>query len=281
MFSRNVVVKTLFIAVLTSPPGVAVGEDATGVEGRVVDKIERAPIRNAYVLVHRNGHTDKSVRSNGSGRYLIELTPNIYDIFISAEGFAPTCRKILVPKSGKMVFDAVLDFSDVGMQEGSSAGQAVPGTVRGIAGDVPGGLPPGGTDAIGGIVSSEPRSPHVASPTHIRVAQSVMRSFLITKVNPSYPPEAERQHVDGTVVLRINIDKNGNISTVEPVTGHPLLVPAAIDAVKLWKYKPYLLHQTPVEVETTVLIKFVISGGNVYSVVAFAMTNHVVGDRYR
>jgi TonB family protein len=140
---------------------------------------------------------------------------------------------------------------------------------RGIVGDVPGGLPPNGTSAIGGILSSEPRLPRVASPTHIRVAQGVMRSFLITKVNPRYPPEAERQHVDGTVLLRIDIDKNGNVSTVEPVTGHPLLIPPAIDAVKQWKYKPYVLNQTPVGVETTVLIKFVISSGNAYSVIAF------------
>ena len=116
---------------------------------------------------------------------------------------------------------------------------------QGIVGDVPGGLPPDGTSAIGGILSSEPRLPGVASPTHIRVAQGVMRSFLITKVDPSYPPEAERQRVDGTVVLRVNIDKNGNVSKVEPVTGHPLLIPAAVDAVRQWKYKPYLLNQTP------------------------------------
>jgi TonB family protein len=233
MFSRNVVLNTLFIAVFVTLPGVdLVGEDATGVEGKVVDKAEHVPIRNAYVLAHRNGGTDKSVRTDGSGRYLIQLSSNIYDVFISADGFAPTCRKIAIPKSGLMVFDAVLNVSDVGMQE-----------ARGIVGDVPGGLPPDGTSAIGGILSSEPRLPGVASPTHIRVAQGVMRSFLVTKVDPSYPPEAERQHVDGTVVLRINIDKNGNVSKLEPVTGHPLLIPAAIDAVKQWKYKPYLLNQ--------------------------------------
>jgi TonB family protein len=147
-------------------------------------------------------------------------------------------------------------------------------TVRGIVGDIPGGLPPDGASPTTGLLlSSEPRSPRVASPTHIRVTPGVMRSFLITKVNPSYPLGAERQHVDGTVLLRINIDKNGNVATVEPVTGHPLLIPAAIDAVKQWKYKPYLLNQTTVEVETTVLIKFVISNGNAYSVIAFASPN--------
>ena len=90
-------------------------------------------------------------------------------------------------------------------------------------------------------------------------------------MNPSYPREAERQHVDGSVLLHINIDKDGNVSNIEPVSGHPLLVPTAIDAVKQWKYKPYLLNQTPVEVDTTVVIKFVISDGNVHSVIAYAM----------
>jgi TonB family protein len=97
-----------------------------------------------------------------------------------------------------------------------------------------------------------------------------MRSFLVTKVNPNYPPEAQRQHVDGMVLLHIDIDENGNVSKVEPVSGHPLVIPAAIDAIKQWKYKPYLLNQKPVEVETTVLIKFVISGGNAYTIIAFA-----------
>jgi hypothetical protein len=86
-----------------------------------------------------------------------------------------------------------------------------PDIAQGIVGDVPGGLPPEGTSAIDGILSSKPQLPRVATPTHIRVAQGVMQSFLITKVNPSYPPAAERQHVDGTVLLRVNIDKNGNV----------------------------------------------------------------------
>jgi TonB family protein len=162
---------------------------------------------------------------------------------------------------------------DVQLEPVRPLDESAPGTAQGIVGDVPGGLSPDGPSPTTGLLSSELRLPRVASPTHIRVAQGVMRSFLITKVNPSYPPEAERQRVDGTVLLRINIDKNGNVSTVEPVTEHPLLIPAAIDAVKQWKYKPYLLNQTTVEVETTVLIKFVISNGNAYSVIAFASPN--------
>jgi Gram-negative bacterial TonB protein C-terminal len=137
------------------------------------------------------------------------------------------------------------------------------GTPQGIVGDIPGGLPPDGTNVSGGILSSEPQSLGVASSNHVRVSQGVMRGLLITKVNPNYPPEAERQHVDGAVLLHIHIDKSWNVSKVDPVSGHPLLIPAALEAVKQWKYRPYLLNQKPVEVETTVLIKFIISGGNV------------------
>lgn len=144
---------------------------------------------------------------------------------------------------------------------------------KGIVGDIPGGLPANGANVKGGILSSEPQSPGAGASTHVRVSQGVMRNFLITKVNPSYPPEAERQRVDGAVLLRIDIDKTGNVSRVDAISGHPLLVPAAIDAVKQWKYKPYLLNQEPVEVETTVQIKFVISGGNAYSVIALTAAN--------
>jgi TonB family protein len=144
------------------------------------------------------------------------------------------------------------------------------GTSQGIAGDVPGGLLPDGTNISGGILSSEPQSLGVANPDRVRVSQGLMRALLIAKVNPNYPPEAEKQHVDGTVLLHINIDKTGNVSKVDPVSGHPLLIPAAMEAVKQWRYRPYLLDQKPVEVETTVLIKFVISGENAYSVIVFA-----------
>jgi TonB family protein len=166
---------------------------------------------------------------------------------------------------------ATKDGSPVAVQIRTEFDCAVPpGTAQGTVGDVPGGLPPDRTSAIAGILSSEPQLPRVGSPTHIRVAQGVMQTFLVRKVSPIYPPEAERQRVEGSVLLHIDIDKNGNISKIEPVSGHSLLIPASIDAVKQWKYKPYLLNQAPVDVETTVLIRFVISGGNAYSVIAFA-----------
>ncbi len=93
-------------------------------------------------------------------------------------------------------------------------------------------------------------------PRRIRVSSEVAQGMLVKKVNPDYPPEAKHVHVQGTVLLKVNIDEDGKVATVELISGHPLLAPAAVDAVKQWKYKPYLLNNVPVEVETNVEVNF-------------------------
>jgi protein TonB len=79
-------------------------------------------------------------------------------------------------------------------------------------------------------------------------------------VEPPYPPIARAARVQGSVVLKAIIDREGNIQDLQLVSGHPLLVPAAIAAVKQWHYKPYLLNSQPVEVETTVTVIFTLAG---------------------
>ena len=129
----------------------------------------------------------------------------------------------------------------------------------GVVGDAPGEPPKEGV--IGGIISTTPTSqPQVAKPTRIRVSQGVSQGLLVTKVNPFYPPDALNARIEGTVVLKVNIDKEGNVYKVELVSGHPLLAPPAIEAVKHWKYKPFKLNGDPVEVETEVLVNFTIAG---------------------
>src|SRR5438045_3792283 len=90
------------------------------------------------------------------------------------------------------------------------------------------------------VVPTSPQMPRIAIPSRLRVSQGVMRPFLRKKVAPEYPAEARSKHLAGTVVLRINIDRTGNVSKVEPVSGDPLFVAAAIEAVQQWKYRPYL-----------------------------------------
>ena len=67
---------------------------------------------------------------------------------------------------------------------------------------------------------------------------------------------ARDARIHGEVVLTALIDKDGNIENLQIVSGHPLLAPAAINAVKQWRYKPYLLNGQPVEVETTITVNF-------------------------
>ncbi len=93
-----------------------------------------------------------------------------------------------------------------------------------------------------------------AAPTRIQVGASIQEAKLIHHVNPIPPADAPR--VSGTVKLRIIVDTQGQVSDIELVSGHPLLVPAAMDAVRQWVYQPTLLNGKPVEVITTVDVFF-------------------------
>ena len=78
-------------------------------------------------------------------------------------------------------------------------------------------------------------------------------------MEPSYPTLAKSARVQGEVVLSAVIDVNGAIQNLQLVSGHPMLVPAAIAAVRQWRYKPYLLNGQPVEVETTITVIFALT----------------------
>lgn len=122
---------------------------------------------------------------------------------------------------------------------------------EGVVGDAPGGIPP---DAPGGVRSSSAED--TARPGVVRVARGVMQGLLVTKVTPEYPPDAKEQKIQGVVLLRVIIDRVGSVSNIQLISGHPLLAPAAMEAVKQWKYRSYLLNGAPVEVETQVQVNF-------------------------
>ena len=133
------------------------------------------------------------------------------------------------------------------------------GVMGGVAGGVPGGQMGG---VIGGIISSAPVAvPKVATPQKIRVSQGVSEGLLLHKVTPNYPGLAKQARIQGSVVLQATIGKDGSIQNLRVQSGHPMLTQAAIDAVRQWKYKPYMLNGEAVEVETTVQVNFTLSGG--------------------
>lgn len=82
---------------------------------------------------------------------------------------------------------------------------------------------------------------------------------MITQVKPAYPPLARQARIQGVVVLEAEISKQGTIENLRVITGHPLLIQSAIDAVKQWRYKPTLLNNEPVEVITTITVNFAFS----------------------
>ena len=133
----------------------------------------------------------------------------------------------------------------------------------GVVGGVPGGVPGGSMGGvIGSVLSSTPVAvPKIATPTRVRVSSGVSSGLLIRKVSPTYPPLARQARIQGTVILQAQISKDGSIQNLQLISGHPMLAPAAIEAVRQWKYKPYLLNGEPVEVETQVQVNFTLAGG--------------------
>jgi periplasmic protein TonB len=141
-----------------------------------------------------------------------------------------------------------------------------PGVVGGVPGGVPGGTPGG---VLGGIIGSVPsaapppppvkEAPKPVTPKSIRVGGNVQAAKLIRQPKPVYPPLAKQARIQGTVRFNAVIGKDGTIQNLTLVSGHPLLIPSAQDAVRQWVYHPTTLNGEPVEVVTTIDVNFTLS----------------------
>ena len=143
-----------------------------------------------------------------------------------------------------------------------------PATIAGVVGGVSGGGAGGQLGGVlGGIIGNTPQvAPppppvkKVETPKRITVGGNVQKARLLRQVQPQYPPLARQARIQGTVKLTAIIDHDGSIQKLEVVSGHPLLIPSALQAVKQWRYKPTLLNNQPVEVVTQVDVNFTLSG---------------------
>jgi TonB family protein len=107
--------------------------------------------------------------------------------------------------------------------------------------------------------TTNPDNSKNGAPKRITVGGAVQSSRALEKVQPNYPALARQAKVQGTVNLTVILTEEGTVRTVEVIAGHPLLIPAAVEAVKQWRYRPTLLNGSPVEVQTTVDINFSLS----------------------
>ena len=140
------------------------------------------------------------------------------------------------------------------------------GVVGGVPGGVAGGTPGG---VLGGIIGSVPAAAppppppppkkEVVTPKRITIGGNVQQAKLIRQPKPIYPPLAKQARISGVVHLAAVISKDGTIQDLKAVGGHPLLIPAALEAVKQWVYQPTLLNGEPVEVVTQIDVNFTLS----------------------
>ncbi len=132
-------------------------------------------------------------------------------------------------------------------------------------GGVPGGMPGGSAGGviggvIGGVTGSNLPPPPKPTQQRIRQGGNVTAAKIINRTQPVYPPLARQTRIFGTVKLHAIIAKDGTIQQLEVVSGHPLLVQAALDAVRQWRYQPTTLNGEPVEVDTTIDVIFSLNG---------------------
>ncbi len=133
----------------------------------------------------------------------------------------------------------------------------------GVEGGVPGGVAGGQLGgSLGGVIGGTGTSIPIPPPQQpaakriVRLGSGIKAPRQTYSVQPEYPVLARQAHVWGTVVVDAVIDEHGNVVGARAVSGHPLLIPAALKAVLQWKYEPTLLNGTPVAVEMEVTVHF-------------------------
>ena len=112
-----------------------------------------------------------------------------------------------------------------------------------------------------GLIYTNPVWPQPSQPTpsetgRIQVPSAEMGKLLVKRIPPEYPAKARSKGIEGTVMLRAVVSKNGDVVDVTVISGDPELSKAAIKAAKKWKYHPYLVGGEPTEVETTIQMNF-------------------------
>jgi protein TonB len=120
----------------------------------------------------------------------------------------------------------------------------------------------GSANGVMGSMFGNGNAPKVqaAPPKKVNISAGVAIGMLIQKTTPIYPPIAKAARVSGTVVLQATISKSGTIENLRVMSGPAMLQQAALEAVRQWRYRPYLLNNDPVEVDTTVNVIFTLGG---------------------
>jgi TonB family protein len=166
----------------------------------------------------------------------------------SAKASAPTADKAPETQAAEPAIVMKNNLSQKPTAKAAAAPDAEAPSMSGIAaGD--------GSGALPNLMGGESNAPAPVLGT-LNVSQGVSRGLLVKKTAPVYPASAMQMRIEGAVELVATISKSGDISAVKVTSGNPQLARAAVDAVKQWKYKPYLLNGEPVEIQTQITVNF-------------------------
>ena len=226
-----------------TPPPAAGAEQGDGdISGTIYDPTGALVPRAKVTATNTDDGVQTSRVTDNSGTYSISpLPPGPYNVEIQAKGFQRMLQENVHVKPGQTV------GLNLKLTVGAAA-QTLTVTGKPIAAAPP--PPPPPPVAAG---AAKPAGPQ-------RISSGVMQGLAISQPQPVYPDEAKAQHVQGVVVLHARIAKDGTVKDLQLISGPPALVVSAIDAVRQWKYKPYLLNGEPTEVDTTVNINYTFGG---------------------
>ncbi len=170
---------------------------------------------------------------------------------------SPAPQRVFM-QAGRLVAPAAIPKDIAMLKEAELPPEMGVGVVGGVPGGVPGGSVGG---VIGGIISGAakgyiPIAPPSAPKAPIRVGGRIKAPRAISTPAPVYPPLAQQTRLQGDVVIDAVIDETGSVVEMKVISGHPLLIPAAMDALRKWKYEPTYLNEAAVPVQLLVTIRF-------------------------
>lgn len=161
-----------------------------------------------------------------------------------------------IPDKIRMIDDTDLPPVEIASAVGVPGGTGVPGALEGVIGSIARSVP---TAAPPPPAVSTPKPPERKQPERIRQGGQVQEARIIRRVMPVYPVLAKQARIQGTVHLLGIIATDGTIQQLQVISGHPLLVGAALEAVRQWVYRPTLLNGDPVEVVAPIDVNFTLS----------------------
>jgi TonB family protein len=219
-------------------PSLGASHEAGAISGKIYDPTGALVPRATVKAVNTDTGIALTKVTDNSGSYsLSPLLPGPYNVEVEAKGFQRLLQENVNVKPGQTV------GLNLKLTVGGAA-QTLTVTGKPIAAAQPPQWAP-------------PWNPEPPKPTGPqRVSSGVMAGLAISQPQPVYPDEAKAQHIQGVVVLRARIAKDGTVKDLQLISGPPALVVSAIDAVRQWKYKPFLLNGEPTEVDTTVNINY-------------------------